>query len=85
MHGVPYSESIILRNAIDPIEVGEKPKDTIRLIYHSTPHRGLELLVPVFEKLCETHDDIELDVYSSFKIYGWEERSEEHTSELQSH
>lgn len=65
-------------NAIDPIEVGEKPKDKIKLIYHSTPHRGLELLVPVFEKLCERHDDIELDVYSSFKIYGWEERDQQY-------
>jgi UDP-glucose:(glucosyl)LPS alpha-1,2-glucosyltransferase len=77
-HGVPYSRSMVLMNAIDPIEVGEKPKDTIRLIYHSTPHRGLELLVPVFEKLCETHNDIELDVYSSFKIYGWEERDKQY-------
>lgn len=77
-HGVPYSRSIVLMNAIDPIDVGEKPKDTIRLIYHSTPHRGLELLVPVFEKLCEKHDDIELDVYSSFKIYGWEERDKQY-------
>ena len=77
-HGVPYSRSIVLMNAIDPIEAAEKPKDTIKLIYHSTPHRGLELLVPVFEKLCEVHEDIELDVYSSFKIYGWEERDKQY-------
>lgn len=77
-HGVPYSKSIVLQNAIDPIEVPEKPTDKIKLIYHPTPHRGLELLVPVFEKLCEKHDDIELDVYSSFKIYGWEQRDEQY-------
>lgn len=80
-HGVPYSRSIVLMNAIDPIDaeaVKNKPKDKIKLIYHSTPHRGLELLVPVFEKLCEKHDDIELDVYSSFKIYGWEERDKQY-------
>lgn len=77
-HGVPYSRSMVLMNAIDPIKVEEKPKDVIKLIYHSTPHRGLELLVPIFEKLCETHDDIELDVYSSFKIYGWEERDKQY-------
>ena len=74
---IPYYKSIVLQNAIDPIEVAEKDDKTIRLIYHSTPHRGLHLLVPVFEKLCEKYDDIELDVYSSFKIYGWEERDQQ--------
>lgn len=74
--GVPYSKSIVLENAIVPIEVNEKPKDIIKLIYTPTPHRGLELLVPVFKKLSEHFDNIELDVYSSFKLYGWEQRDE---------
>lgn len=80
---IPYSKSMVLQNAIDPIAVQEKPKDVVKLIYHTTPHRGLQLLVPVFEKLCETHDDIELDVYSSFKIYGWDERDEQFKELLQ--
>jgi glycosyltransferase involved in cell wall biosynthesis len=72
---VPYSECIVIKNAIEPIPIEKKEFDgTIRLIYHTTPHRGLEILVPVFEELCKMHDDIHLDVYSSFKIYGWEER-----------
>ena len=73
-HGIPPSRSTVLLNAIDPIPYVEKPKDKIRLVYTSTPHRGLEILVPVFNKLCEKYDNIELDVFSSFKIYGWEER-----------
>ncbi len=74
--GVPFSRSVVLENAIMPIEVTPKDKegDTIRFIYHTTPHRGLELLVPVFERLCEKHDNITLEVYSSFSIYGWDER-----------
>jgi glycosyltransferase involved in cell wall biosynthesis len=72
--GVPYSDGVILRNAIDPIPEHKKPTDRIKLIYHTTPHRGLSILIPVFEKLAEIHPEIELDVYSSFKIYGWEER-----------
>ena len=44
------------------------------MIYTPTPHRGLQIVLPVFEKLCEEFDNIELDVYSSFKLYGWEER-----------
>ena len=77
--GVPYSHSHILRNAIEPIEAHVKPdNDVIRLIYHTTPHRGLHLLYVVFDKLCERYNNLELDVYSSFKIYGWEQRDEEY-------
>jgi glycosyltransferase involved in cell wall biosynthesis len=77
--GVPYSKAIVIPNAIEPIAAIEKPSKTdgiIRLIYHTTPHRGLALLVPVFDKLCEKYDNIELDVYSSFSIYGWNQRDE---------
>ena len=74
---IPWSKCIVLQNAIDPINTIEKPKaGPIRLAYWSTPHRGLNILVPVFEKLCEIYDNIELDVYSSFKLYGWEQRDE---------
>lgn len=75
---LPYDRCRVIRNAIDPIESHEKPKDgPIRLIYHTTPHRGLELLVPAFEALYkEWGDKIHLDVYSSFEIYGWEQKNE---------
>jgi len=78
--GVPYSaQSCVIETGIDPIPfdpVEKNKKDTIRLIYTSTPHRGLEILVPVFMSLCKKYDNIELDVYSSFGIYGpkWEQR-----------
>lgn len=72
-YNIPWSKCIVLQNAIEPIEEHEKPKDKIRLCYFSTPHRGLNILVPVFERLAEEHDNIELDVFSSFKLYGWEE------------
>ena len=48
--GLPYQESIVLQNAIEPINIEkDKDSDQIKLIYHTTPHRGLELLVPVYE------------------------------------
>lgn len=77
--GVPYGECIVMKNAIDPIprEWIEKSREKIKLIYHPTPQRGLEILVPVFEQLCELHDDIELDVYSSFALYGWQDSDAE--------
>jgi len=72
--GVPQAKSALLRNAIDPIPESKKPGGGVKLIYHTTPHRGLNILVPVFDSLCRIHDDIELDVYSSFKLYGWPEQ-----------
>jgi glycosyltransferase involved in cell wall biosynthesis len=74
--GVPYGKGIVLQNAIVPIEPHEKPKGKINLIYHTTPHRGLELLVPVAEFLAKMGVDFHLDVYSSFGIYGWPARDE---------
>lgn len=75
--GIPWSQAIVLRNAIEPIETHEKPDDgKIRLIYHTTPHRGLEILVPVVEHLAQHFPEIHLDVYSSFEAYGWPQRDE---------
>ena len=50
-----------------------KDKEKIRIVYTSTPQRGLEILVPVFERLAVEHPDIHLEVFSSYKIYGWDE------------
>jgi UDP-glucose:(glucosyl)LPS alpha-1,2-glucosyltransferase len=74
--GLPWYKCVVLQNAIEPIPFKEKSKDKIKIIYNTTPHRGLEIIVPVFEKLAERYDNIELDVFSSFKAYGWEERDE---------
>lgn len=70
--GVPFSESTVIKNAIEPIEPHAKPDDgKIRLIYHPTPHRGLAILVPVFIELAKKYDFLHLDVFSNFDIYGW--------------
>jgi glycosyltransferase involved in cell wall biosynthesis len=73
-YGLRPSEGMILQNCIDPIEYKAKSKDEVRLIYHTTPHRGLDILVPVFEELVKHRPNVVLDVYSSFDIYGWGER-----------
>jgi len=76
--GIPFAEGVVLQNAIEPIKCDENDKNSsiIRLIYHTTPHRGLELLVPIFERLSQLIPNIHLDVYSSFNIYGWGSRDE---------
>lgn len=73
--GIPYSKCSVILNAVEK-QYNPKQKDmsTIRFVYHTTPHRGLELLVPIFDALSKEFDNIHLDVYSSFSIYGWESR-----------
>ena len=75
--GVPFGAGYVLHNAISPIEAHTKPDDKVRLMYFSTPHRGLELLLPAFDKLYKKYGDkIELNVFSSFDLYGWNIRDE---------
>ena len=75
--GIPQDDKcVVIETPIDPIPLIPKSKEEVRLIYTSTPQRGLELLYPVFEKLCEKYDNIHLDVFSSFAIYGWDEADE---------
>jgi UDP-glucose:(glucosyl)LPS alpha-1,2-glucosyltransferase len=80
IRNIPYNnKSIILESGIEPAPedvFDKKDKEVIRLVYTSTPQRGLKILVPVFKKLCEFHENIHLDVFSSFKIYGWDEPQE---------
>lgn len=69
---IPYSNKFhVIENPIEPLQLQEKSKEEIRLIYFSTPQRGLGILVPVVEKLVEKYPNLHLDVFSSFAIYGW--------------
>jgi glycosyltransferase involved in cell wall biosynthesis len=66
---IPTHNAYVIKNAIQPIEFKPKSKDgKLRLIYASTPFRGLDVLLESFERL--NRDDVELDVYSSTIIYG---------------
>lgn len=76
--GVPYDKQHVLKNAIEPSDVNLiskfQPKK-VKLIYSSTPQRGLNILYSVFDELYKEDKDIELNVYSSFDIYGHYERN----------
>tara|TARA_B100001741_G_C16548885_1_gene598287 strand:- start:545 stop:1519 length:975 start_codon:yes stop_codon:yes gene_type:complete len=65
---IPENKSIVLKNAINKIEFKDKPKNKISLIYHTTPWRGLELLLKVFKKI--NNENVELNICSSTIIYG---------------
>lgn len=79
---LPWSKTAVLKNAIEPIDISDSPFElrsgdsgVCRIIYHTTPHRGLKLLVPVVDELSKTYN-VHLDVYSSFGVYGWGDRDE---------
>lgn len=87
---IKFENAVVMRNAVEPFEMRSDFSDgdtgnyreskPLRLIYHTTPHRGLDILLPVFFHLCTemNHNglNIVLDVYSSFSIYGWSHRDE---------
>ena len=74
--GFPYADNCtVIESGFDPITPNwdGKKSDTVRFCYTSTPQRGLNLLVPAFDALSKQFSDIHLDVFSSFKIYGWDD------------
>lgn len=72
--GIPWSKCVVLPNAVKmfPVPSPLEVDGTVRFVYHTTPHRGLDVLVSAFDALSKT-EDVHLDVYSSFSIYGWPE------------
>ena len=58
----------VIKNAVEPIQFVQKPKNRIKLIYTSMPNRGLSVLMDAFDLLND--GSIELTIYSSNIIYG---------------
>ncbi len=65
---IPKDKSLVIRNAIEKISFEQKPSDKINLIYHTTPWRGLKILLKIFKDL--NLENVELNVCSSTIIYG---------------
>jgi len=76
MLNIPYDQhSMVIDTPIETFTMDQVKKnfDRIDLVYTSTPQRGLALLVPVFIELAKQFPNIHLHVFSSYKIYGWDE------------
>ena len=73
---IPWYRCVVMQNAINTLEKTNRVKDKVKLIYHTTPHRGLNILLSAFAAILDNIEeiDITLDVYSSFNVYGWPER-----------
>ena len=70
-HKVPTEQSLVIKNGFDDglvLKNKFKTNKKIKLIYTSTPWRGLSVLLDAMEQI--KTNDVELDVYSSTQIYG---------------
>lgn len=66
---IPCHKSTVIKNAVErfPEKIFLRKKK-VKLIYHSTPWRGLNVLLGAMQLV--KNKDVELDVYSSTQIYG---------------
>jgi len=70
MFDIPTEKSLVIKNGIDNIKAKDlnKKKDKIKLIFHPTPWRGLNVILAAMQYI--KNPNIELDVYSSTEVYG---------------
>jgi glycosyltransferase involved in cell wall biosynthesis len=71
MFNIPTHKCHVIKNGVTSFPAVKKyykKGDTLRLIFHPTPWRGLNVLLATMQLL--EKENIELDVYSSCEIYG---------------
>ena len=75
---IPEYKSFIIKNATPAFEEVVKPnvilptvpENKVKILYTSTPWRGLAILIRAIDILNKTRDDFEVEIYSSTRIYG---------------
>jgi len=68
--GFPLHKTWVIGNGIHPpYFVGSEKRERKRLIYSSTPHRGLQFVPKLITKLRERHPTLEIHIFSSYKTY----------------
>ena len=67
---IPTDKCLVIKNGVDNIKPRDlnKKKDKIKLIFHPTPWRGLNVMLAAMQYI--KNPNIELDVYSSTEVYG---------------
>lgn len=70
--GFPRERSFVIRNGIDPSLFTKSihTKNPKRLLYSSTPYRGLRHLVDIFKGVQERVSDAECCICSGYEVYG---------------
>ena len=70
---IPEYKTRVIQNFVPPFPYPlKKDNSKIKLIYTSTPWRGLAILMRTVEMLNEKRKDFEVDIYSSTLLYGSE-------------
>ena len=81
---IPTDRSVVIKNSVDKIKPRnmEQPREKIRLIFHPTPWRGLNVMLAAMQMV--KSPNVELDVYSSCDVYGqaFKEANDKHYLEL---
>jgi hypothetical protein len=67
-YDLPEGKCIVIQNATEKCNPIPRRDEKIKLIYATTPFRGLDVLLDSFQIL--NRPDVELEVYSSTIIYG---------------
>jgi glycosyltransferase involved in cell wall biosynthesis len=70
IQGIPSEKILMTRNGIDPERFKKYthvPKNPNKIVFPSSPDRGLERAIKIVEKAREKNPDLELHVY-----YGWD-------------
>lgn len=69
--GIPEQRFWVTRNGIFWDHFKELPhnRNPKKLVYTSTPFRGLDVLLDLFPRIRERVPDVELDIYSSMSVY----------------
>lgn len=69
--GFPREKCYVLGNGIKlSLFAGTEQRDRKRLIYSSTPYRGLQLLPAIFTELRRRHPEATLHVFSGYGVYA---------------
>ena len=71
MFDIPTEKSLVIKNGIDnikPRNIRQKQNNKIKLIFHPTPWRGLNVILAAMQYV--KNPNVELDVYSSCEVYG---------------
>jgi glycosyltransferase involved in cell wall biosynthesis len=77
---LPPDKVVATRNGFSPEFVPPpQPRSWDRCAYSSTPFRGLEVLLRMFPRMRERTPSLTLDVFSSMKVYGWDEHVDRQT------
>lgn len=71
----PLEKVWVIRNGIKTEYFsGAEPRHRKRLIYSSTPYRGLQLIPAIFPAIRAQHPDAELHVFSGYDVYAGPDR-----------